>query len=151
MHFRGRKGHGDAEKGTLENGGLAPQILDPTAQTGQLDEYSNLVRYISTYCDTRKASAGDSVDGDADELVKSKWYAPWRRWMGSKGSKKDPNSVVVPDDWITTDIRRGLSNNDVESRRRKTGWNELTTEKQNLFLKFLSYFTGPILYGMSLV
>ena len=46
-----------------------------------------------------------------------------------------------------TDMKQGLPNGEVENRRRKTGYNELTTEKENMFLKFLSYFQGPILYG----
>ena len=41
----------------------------------------------------------------------------------------------------------GLTNADVELRRKKVGMNELVTEKENMFLKFLSYFQGPILYG----
>ena len=29
------------------------------------------------------------------------------------------------------------------------GWNELSSEKENMFIKFLMFFTGPILYGES--
>jgi H+-transporting ATPase len=41
----------------------------------------------------------------------------------------------------------GLTSAEVENRRKKTGWNELTSEKGNIFLKFLMYVTGHILYG----
>ena len=40
---------------------------------------------------------------------------------------------------------------EVERRRKYSGWNELTTEKENMLLKFLGFFRGPILYGMSLI
>lgn len=35
---------------------------------------------------------------------------------------------------------------EVERRRKSTGWNELTTEKENMILKFIGFFRGPILY-----
>ena len=59
----------------------------------------------------------------------------------------DSDIPTVPDEWLDADIKQGISNSDVESRRKRFGWNEISTEKENLFLKFLSYFTGPILYG----
>ena len=44
-------------------------------------------------------------------------------------------------------MHKGLSEGDVTSRRKASGWNELSTEKENMFLKFVGYFRGPILYG----
>lgn len=49
---------------------------------------------------------------------------------------------------MNTEFKKGLTEQEVTDRRRKTGFNELTTEKENLFLKFLGYFKGPILYGV---
>ena len=56
---------------------------------------------------------------------------------------------VVPEEWLNADIKQGIGNSEVESRRKRFGWNEITTEKENLFIKFLMFFTGPILYGKS--
>lgn len=56
---------------------------------------------------------------------------------------------TVPEDWLDTDIKQGISDSDVEHRRKRFGWNELASEKENLFIKFLMFFTGPILYGES--
>lgn len=53
----------------------------------------------------------------------------------------------MPPEWLEADIKQGITNADVEARRKRFGWNEITTEKENLFLKFLGFFTGPILYG----
>lgn len=39
---------------------------------------------------------------------------------------------------------------EVERRRKFSGWNELTTEKENMLLKFVGFFRGPILYGLPL-
>lgn len=55
-----------------------------------------------------------------------------------------------PDDWKFTDINHGLSDSDVEQRRKVTGFNELKAEKINQFRKILGYFQGPILYGEKL-
>ena len=134
----------------LENGDPSNEKSHSMAvpnNDGELDEYAGLVRYISTYREGRRKSIA-SVTGaseDPDEEPKKPWWAFWRK---SKKSS-DGGDFVAPDEWLGTDISRGLSNSDVEQRRKKTGFNELTTEKENMFLKFLSYFTGPILYGMS--
>lgn len=52
---------------------------------------------------------------------------------------------------LDTDIRQGLFTNDVEARRRRFGWNEISTEKTNWLKQFLSYFMGPILWGTVLI
>lgn len=69
----------------------------------------------------------------------------WRSGTSDKAEEKDAG--VVPEEWLQADIKQGISNHDVESRRKRFGWNEITTEKENLFIKFLMFFTGPILYG----
>jgi len=56
----------------------------------------------------------------------------------------------VPEEWLEADIKQGLTNAEVESRRKRFGFNEITTDKENLFIKFLMFFTGPVLYGKSL-
>ncbi|KAK9604407.1 hypothetical protein V6Z93_002375 [Aspergillus fumigatus] len=47
-------------------------------------------------------------------------------------------------------MRSGLRASDIEPRRKRTGFNELTTEKTNFFVQFIDYFRGPILYVMEL-
>ncbi|KAH8431880.1 plasma-membrane proton-efflux P-type ATPase [Aspergillus melleus] len=42
----------------------------------------------------------------------------------------------------------GLNEDEVSQRRRKYGLNRMKEEKQNLFLKFLSYFVGPVQFVM---
>lgn len=71
----------------------------------------------------------------------------WR--SGNSEQATDKDAGVVPEDWLEADIKQGLGNNEVETRRKRFGWNEITTEKENLFIKFLSFFTGPVLYGRS--
>ncbi|KAI4269515.1 MAG: hypothetical protein LQ337_007238 [Flavoplaca oasis] len=110
------------------------------------DEYQNLVRYISNYREGRRKSVA-SISPD-DESYKKPWWKFWAKKGSAPGM--DPNTFEVPDDWLYTELKQGLHSHELENRRKRAGWNELTTEKENMFLKFLSYFTGPILYVMEL-
>jgi H+-transporting ATPase len=107
----------------------------------ELGEYGDLVRYISI-TRTRRASTVSGVDDVGTPKKKHFWQ---KKSAGPGGDGFD-----TPDEWLTTDMKQGLQSLEVENRRKKTGWNELTTEKENLFLKFLGFFTGPILYGLFL-
>ncbi|KAI9746681.1 MAG: hypothetical protein M1818_000395 [Claussenomyces sp. TS43310] len=126
-----------------ENGATHDYLSQPEAKGGEeeVGEYSSLVRYISTYRDTKKQD--DVVDDEAPS--KRPWYNFW-----SKKAAGPQGAYESPDDWVDTDMHAGLNTTEVETRRKKTGWNELTTEKENLFIKFLMFFTGPILYVMEL-
>jgi hypothetical protein len=42
---------------------------------------------------------------------------------------------------------KGISEADVAKRRSAFGWNELESPSENMFIKFLGFFKGPILYG----
>ncbi|PWY74717.1 plasma membrane H(+)ATPase [Aspergillus eucalypticola CBS 122712] len=109
-----------------------------------LDEYGKLVKYASTY---REGRPGDEVQGEEEE--KRVWYAPWKkRKVFVKHVDQQPGQF--PEDWLITDIRQGLPSSEVPVRRRRAGWNELVSEKENPIAKILSYFRGPILYVMEL-
>lgn len=134
--------------GDLEVGNAAAEERASRANNQEkeveLDEYSNLVRYISTYRDVKGAPVVAEDDGADDyDDMKRPWYAFWRKEAGPAGA------IVIPADWLETDIHTGLSSEEVEKRRRKAGFNELADIKENLFLKFIGFFRGPILYGMS--
>lgn len=106
-----------------------------------LDEYGKLVKYVSTFRDTNLEGA---EAGDFEEI--RVWYAPWKKRKVRILSAED-QAGRFPDDWLVTDIREGLSSEVVNQRRRRSGWNELVSEKENPIAKVLSYFRGPILYG----
>lgn len=137
----------------LENGSSATETekwqktvgdTDPGVAQGEDEggEYTKLVRYISTYNSERRRSMASGMSGEDEEPKKAPWYAPWKKAKATAGGPFE-----MPDDWVNTNMQQGLSAHEVESRRKRTGWNELTTEKENMFIKFLMFFTGPILYG----
>lgn len=118
------------------------QAWDPEKDEG---EYGNLIRYISTYRDRRFSKAPSQVseqDLDPDQKKKTSFF---KRLLGKGETSQE--LYEVPEEWLETDIKQGLSSSEVEQRRKHTGYNELTSEKENMFLKFLGYFKGPILYG----
>ncbi|KAJ0356137.1 hypothetical protein COL922a_014697, partial [Colletotrichum nupharicola] len=108
-----------------------------------LDEYGKLVKYISSYRERGEEEGEENVE------EKRVWYAPWKkRKVRRQVQEKEPGKF--PDEWLITDIRQGLPSSEVPIRRRRSGWNELVSEKENPIAKILSYFWGPILYVMEL-
>lgn len=104
-----------------------------------LDEFTRLVKFTSTYRERdEKVDAGVISE-------RRVWYAPWKkrrfRWT------YHPAGAGYPEEWLLTDIREGLSEDEVTTRRQGAGFNELISEKTNPFRRALSYFQGPILYG----
>lgn len=108
-----------------------------------LDEYGKLVKYVSTF---RDVAADQQADVQLEE--KRLWYAPWKK-RKVRVKKVQDTSAQFPEDWLITDIREGLSTEEANTRRHRSGWNELVSEKENPIAKILSYFRGPILYGKS--
>ncbi|KAJ5786028.1 Plasma membrane ATPase [Penicillium pulvis] len=110
----------------------------------QLDEYGKLVKYVSTF-----QSADANLEYQGDFIEKRIWYMPWKKRKVRVKSVEE-TAGLYPDDWLITDIREGLSTEEANNRRRRSGWNELVSEKENPIAKILSYFRGPILYVMEL-
>lgn len=110
-----------------------------------LDEYGKLVKYVSTF---RDAGVEQAEAGEYEE--QRVWYAPWKKRKVRVQLAED-EAGRFPDDWLITNIREGLSSEVVNQRRRRAGWNELVSEKENPIAKVLSYFRGPILYGTCLI
>ncbi|KAJ5820289.1 hypothetical protein N7474_005880 [Penicillium riverlandense] len=127
----------------VENGDRHREAGD--INDGNLDEYSALNRYISTARDGRRGSTSSAgaLSGAGGEK------RPWYKFWGKKGDGVD-EGFVCPDEWLETPLNQGLSSSDIEPRRKRTGWNELVTEKTNIFIQFIGYFRGPILYVMEL-
>ncbi len=103
--------------------------------------HPSLVKYRDTYRDPRAELEGE--EKIVDERPRQWWQ------FGGKAAGKNLSEFVTPEDWHKTHLDSGLDSMEVERRRKYTGWNELVTEKENMLLKFIGFFQGPILYGMS--
>lgn len=110
---------------------LVDPIYSPTRDRRPLsNSFSSLVRYIDTY---RDPNAEQEVEEEPE--VKNK---PWWRG-GGKAAGKSLSEFVAPTEWLTTDIRDGLNTMEVERRRKQAGWNELSTEKENMVSSFMLF------------
>jgi H+-transporting ATPase len=134
------RGNDDVERGmsTATGRSRSKSIYDVSALEG-MDEYTALDKFITLYRDQRPAE-----NQTAAAVKRPKW---WQIWKSEPTAAELGHEVTVPADWLDTDLRNGLTSHDVDLRRRRYGWNEITTEKVNFLKQFLSYFTGPVLYG----
>ena len=80
----------DVEKGFPDKEGEAGGERGPGGTGDMNEEYTNLVRYISTYRDGRRKSTASELGMD-DEPVKKPWWAFWR---SSKAKAVDGNFEV---------------------------------------------------------
>ncbi|KAI1273273.1 E1-E2 ATPase-domain-containing protein [Xylaria sp. FL0933] len=118
-------------------------------KSSDLGEFEALDRYITTFEAERRAS----LISTPRSVKKRKW---WKFWQSDKAAPRveaKPLATAAgqpPESWLETDIHYGLSSQAVEERRKRFGWNELTSEKENTLVKIFGYFTGPILYVMEL-
>lgn len=144
-HLHHRKPHGEKDEeagGSGNANGSGNTNGSSSSQQGlndDLSEYPALDRYISTYRD--EALPQDEGDG---KRKKKPW---WKFWQFQSDAHEEDKRSGPPEEWFASDIRTGIRGDEVEERRRFSGWNELSAEKENMFAKFLGFFTGPILYG----
>lgn len=98
----------------------------------------------------KEAPAGEEEeeDEDIDALIEE-------LESQDAGIDNDEDEVVqpggartVPEELLQTSTRTGLSAADVQTRRKKYGLNQMKEEKENLVLKFLGFFIGPIQFVM---
>ncbi|KAI0019741.1 hypothetical protein F4780DRAFT_793030 [Xylariomycetidae sp. FL0641] len=152
-HAEGHEGAGTGEGGQgaqnehIKFGEF--NMKEPT-RSADLGEYEALDRYITNFDAERRASMA-SMAGSHKRKKPRKW---WQFWKAKEEEVEvaQPSGPVgkPPDSWLETDIRHGIASSEVEGRRKRFGWNELTAEKENMLAKILGYFTGPILYVMEL-
>ncbi|CAG8525422.1 10969_t:CDS:10 [Cetraspora pellucida] len=68
--------------------------------------------------------------------------------MKQINKKGDDDSSI--EQYLQTDPKTGLTTEEAEIRLNQFGRNEITETKPNMFLKFISYFRGPIAYLIEL-
>lgn len=137
--------NGHNHGGDLERGGPANGEPSGSTDMDNLSEYAALERYISAYRED------GSRAGDDDPNAKARRIPWWKFWKSAPPAaleeEREEDKDIFPDSWLDSDIHAGIPATEIDVRRRRMGWNELTSEKENPVMKFLSYFTGPILYG----
>ncbi|WFC98377.1 P-type H(+)-exporting transporter [Malassezia yamatoensis] len=131
----------------------APETQGEEAQfagDAPTDEYGQLVAYIRA-----QKNKGDDEDGanDGSRIVKKRnWLMPWkvREVRVNKNGEEETLTQKVPESWLETDVHQGISESDVARRRQMFGYNELESPHKNMFVEFIGFFRGPVLYVMEL-
>lgn len=124
--------------------------LDTNIESGKFDEKAQQQQAPAQYTPAPKKVAEDEdEEEDIDALIED---------LESQDGHADPDEEeeehspgggrVVPEEMLQTDSRVGLTESEVVARRRKYGLNQMKEEKENLILKFFSYFIGPIQFVM---
>jgi H+-transporting ATPase len=124
-----------------------PNHLNTNIESGTFDEKAG-------HDDPEKAAKKPSDDDEEEDEDMDALIDELESQDGHQEEEEGENEVdpgagrVVPEDQLQTDTRIGLTESEVTQRRKKYGMNQMKEEKENLILKFLGYFIGPIQFVM---
>lgn len=97
---------------------------------------------------TKEVPEDEEEDEDMDALIEDLESEDGHVAEEEEEEVQPGGGRVVPEDMLQTDPRVGLTESEVTTRRRKYGLNQMKEEKENLVLKFLGFFIGPIQFVM---
>lgn len=131
-----------------DNKEVGAPALDTNIESGGFDEKKH--QQAAAAPPPKAAPAGDEdEDEDIDALIEDLESQDGHGAFEEEEEEGSPaQGRVVPEDMLQTDSRVGLTESEVTARRRKYGLNQMKEEKENLILKFFSYFVGPIQFVM---
>ncbi|KAL3959823.1 hypothetical protein ACCO45_004940 [Purpureocillium lilacinum] len=119
--------------------------LDTNIESGNFDEKRAQQQHQQQQAPPKKVEAAGSADDDDDEDIDA--LIEDLESQDGHGAFDEEEEEGTPD-MLQTDSRVGLTESEVVARRRKYGLNQMKEEKENLILKFFSYFVGPIQFVM---
>lgn len=92
-------------------------------------------------------NVSDDEEEDIDQLIED--LQSHKGLEEEESEEEDDSSFkAVPDELLKTDPSTGLNTDEVNKRRKKYGLNQMAEEKENLILKFIMFFVGPIQFVM---
>jgi H+-transporting ATPase len=84
------------------------------------DEYARLLKYIDLEAKKEKHYGEEEGEEEEEGELTRVWYAPWKKRRTQSDEHKK-----VPQAWLETEMLKGLSEEDINKRRSKFGYNEL--------------------------
>lgn len=123
--------------------------LDMNIESGNFDEKRAQLPAEEVSPKKDAPAEGEEEDEDIDALIEDLESEDGHAFEEEEEETSPATGGrVVPDDMLQTDSRLGLTEAEVVARRRKYGLNQMKEEKENLVLKFLGFFVGPIQFVM---
>ncbi|KAG0673127.1 plasma membrane H+-ATPase [Kluyveromyces marxianus] len=96
-----------------------------------------------------KAQDSDDEDEDIDQLIEDlQSHHGLDDDSDDDGHHAAGTARPVPEELLQTDPSYGLTSDEVAKRRKKYGLNQMSEEVENLLVKFLMFFIGPIQFVM---
>ena len=93
--------------------------------------------------------ASDDEEEDIDQLIEDlQSHKAVEEGDEDEDEENEGSFIAVPEELLQTDPGTGLSSDEVLKRRKKYGLNQMAEEKENLVLKFVMFFVGPIQFVM---
>jgi hypothetical protein len=124
-----------------------PHQLNTNIESGTFDEKAQ--HHDAAEPPVKKSEADEEEDEDMDALIDELESQDGHAEEEEAEEDTTPGGGrVVPEGELQTDTRIGLTDAEVTLRRKKYGMNQMKEEKENLILKFLGYFIGPIQFVM---
>ncbi|KAK2746229.1 plasma membrane H+-ATPase [Myotisia sp. PD_48] len=134
-------------------GAQTPNILGTNVPSGQFDGEEKISQAPGHNAPAynEKKDAGledDEEEEDMDALIAELESQDGHIDEEDEESTEPGGARPVAEELLQTDTRIGLTDQEVIARRKKFGLNQMKEEKENMILKFLSYFVGPIQFVM---
>ncbi|KAK9779400.1 hypothetical protein AB5N19_00945 [Seiridium cardinale] len=128
-----------------ESNAAAAPALHTNIESGKFDEKE----HHATDPTTEKKAPVEDEDEDIDALIEDLESVEGAEDPEEEEENASPGTGrVVPEELLQTDSRIGLTSDEVHARRKRFGLNQMKEEKENLVLKFLGFFIGPIQFVM---
>jgi len=130
-----------------------PNHLGTTVPSGHLDEKKDYGPGNGSNGDEKlphkdAAPPDEEEDEDIDALIEELESEDANIDNDEEEVVQPGGARTVPEELLQTSTRTGLSGAEVLTRRKKYGLNQMKEEKENLILKFLGFFVGPIQFVM---
>jgi H+-transporting ATPase len=130
------------------NASDTPQHLNTNIESGHFNEKEGGPSHDAPPATKGKPLEDEEEDEDMDALIDELESQDGHAEDEEEEDNNPATGRTVPEDQLNTDTRTGLTEQEVTLRRKKYGLNQMAEEKENMFLKFLSYFVGPIQFVM---
>jgi H+-transporting ATPase len=136
-----------------DSGATPHNHLGTEVPSGQLDEKKDHAAEGESKELPPKAAAAEGEeeedeDEDIDALIEELESEDANIDNDDEDETQPGGARPVSEDLLQTDTRTGLTSSEVLTRRKKFGLNQMKEEKENLILKFMMYFVGPIQFVM---